>query len=112
MTSKSDLQTRYINWINKISKYLRSQKSGNQITGAMGKYLSEIGNIILLSELSEGKIKEEELKFLLADLQNLTEILIEYLDVRPTVKEKFERLVLHTKIARPTVLESGEVLDK
>ena len=110
LNSDPDMQNRYENWIKKISDYLRSQKSGDQITVAMGKYLGQIGNSILLSEMAEGKIKEDELRHLLADMQNLTEILIEYLGIRPTTEEKFERLELHSKIARPTVLESGEVL--
>jgi len=110
MNSDENIRTRYIAWIKKISAYLKTEKSGSQITKAMGQYLSQIGNLIIFTELAKGELKEEELKPLLSDLQNLTEILIEYFDFRPTLEERVERLVLHTRIARPTVLESGEVL--
>ena len=110
MNSNSDLFDRYERWIKKIAEFHKSQKSGHILTEDLGRHIKVLENMILYHKLRDEPFNSTELRPILSDIENLISILSEYLEFHPKLKEKFERLVLHSKSVRPTILESGEVL--
>lgn len=112
MNSNSDLNNRYESWIKKIADFYRSRKSGHILTEDLGRHIKVLENMILYHKLRDEPFNFAELKPILSDIENLISILFEYLEFHPKLKDKFERLVLHSKSVRPTVLESGEVLSE
>lgn len=110
MNSSSDLFNRYESWIKKIAEFQKNQQSGHILTEDLGRHVKVLENMILYHKLRDEPFNSRELKPILSDIENLISILSEYLGFHPELKDKFERLVLHSKSVRPTVLESGEVL--
>jgi len=110
LDSDSDLFVRYKNWIGKIADFHKEHKSGHLLTEDLGRHIKVLENMVLYHKLRDEPFNFIELKPMLSDIENLIAIIIEYFELTPTVKDKFERLVLHSKSVRPSVLESGEIL--